>query len=235
MTGLPRLEHADERLDATDHDPAVLAASLDDVAAVNRWLGGRRAVLRRLPALLPEGRAAEILDIGTGAGALPRAIVRWARRRGRDVRVTAADLHPQTLDIARDRLADLPDVRVERADALALPYDDDRFDAALLTLTLHHFDGDAAVRVLREMARVSRRGIIVDDLERCRPNHFGARLLAATVWRGNPITRHDGPISVLRAYTPAELRELARRAGLEHARVERHFFFRLMLTAETGG
>lgn len=235
MTRLPRLEHADERLDGTGHDPVVLEASLAHVAAFSRWLGGRRAVLRRLAALLPPRGPVELLDVGTGAGELPRAIVEWARRRRRPVRIAATDLHPQTLEIARTRLAPYPEIRVERADALALPYPDGRFDIALLTLTLHHFEGDDALRALRELARVSRRALLVDDLERCWPNYLGARMLARTLWRRNPITRHDGPISVLRAFTPAELRNLARRAGLRRPRVERHFFFRLMLVAEGGG
>ncbi|MFW6078558.1 MAG: methyltransferase domain-containing protein [Gemmatimonadota bacterium] len=231
----PRLEDADERLDRAGHEPAALEASLDRVAAVNRRLGGTRAILRRLEPLMPGERPAEVLDVGTGSGELPRAVIEHARRRSRRVRVTALDRHPQTVGIARRRLAPYPEARVLRADALALPFADDRFDIVLLTLTLHHFDDDDAVRVLRELDRVSRGGgLIVDDLERCWPNYFGARWLAATLWRRDPITRHDGPVSVLRAFTPNELTTLARRAGLVRPRVDRHFFYRLMLTAGAG-
>ncbi len=231
MTRLPRLERAREYLDAPSHDEAELEASLEDVAAVNRWLGGNRALLRHLPALLPADRPAEILDAGTGSGDVPRAIATWARRRRRELRVTATDINPQVLRIARRQSTAFPEIAFERADVLSLPYEDRSFHVALLSLTLHHFDGDDLVTALRELGRVARRGVLVGELERSRPAYLGARLLAATVWRRNRLTRHDGPISVLRAFAPDELAGLARRAGLAEPRVYRHPLFRLVLVA----
>jgi hypothetical protein len=85
------------------------------------------------------------------------------------------------------------------------------------------------VRCLRELARVSRRAVVVSDLERSLPNWLGALVLGATVWRGNRLTRHDGPLSVRRSFTAAELVELAERAGFTGARAYRHFPWRLIL------
>jgi hypothetical protein len=76
---------------------------------------------------------------------------------------------------------------------------------------------------------VARRAVLVSDLERTRLNHLGARVLAATLWRGNPITAHDAPLSVLRAFTAAELAAVGREAGLRRVRVRRHQPFRLVL------
>jgi len=67
--------------------------------------------------------------------------------------------------------------------------------------------------VLREMARVARIGVIVDDLLRSRLGYLGARLMR-TLLTANRLTRHDGPLSVRRAYRPSELAELLRRAGI---------------------
>jgi SAM-dependent methyltransferase len=227
-----RVARAEERMDAPDVDADVLADSLDDLAAVNRWLGGRRAVLRPLARLLPHG--GRVLDIGTGGGDLPRDVVRAARARSVEVGVVGCDLHERTAAIAAARCRAEPAIRIVRADALALPFDDGAFDVALLSLMLHHLDDDGQLHALREAARVARRGIIVNELERTWPNYLGARLLSATLWRANDLTRHDGPLSVLRAFTPAELHARAAAAGLRAARVERRFFYRLVLTAEGG-
>ncbi len=226
-----RLENAAERLDEPGHDPAELAGSLDQVAAVNRWLGGTRAVLRELDALAPPGAPTAVLDIGTGSADIPLAVVRHARRTGRDVAILATDVHPQVVAIAAARTACEPAIRVGTADARALPFPDEAFDVALLSLTLHHFDGDEQRRVLREAARVARRAVIVNELERNTPNWIGARLLALTLWRGNRITRHDGPISVLRAFRPDELLAAARDAGLDVVALRRRFFYRLVMVA----
>ncbi len=225
---------AHERLDASGHHHPTLSRSLGQVAAVNRWLGGWRSVLRHLPELLPREGPARILDVATGSGDGPLAVADWARRQGRDVDITATDNHPEILEVARRRTAGEPAITVEAANALELPYADGAFDAALLTLTLHHFEPDEAVQVLREMARVARGGILVSDLDRTWANYGGALLLSWTLWAGNPLTRHDGPLSVLRAYTAEQILELARRAGLGHPRVHRHLFQRLVLLAEGG-
>lgn len=218
-------------MDAPDIDRGALDAALRDVAGVNRWLGGRRALLRHLPEVLPPGRS-RVLDVGTGSADLPRAMVEWARERRRSLAITAVDLHADTIDIARRRSSDVPEIRLARADALRLPFADGSFDLALLSMTLHHMEGEDRVGVLTELARVARGGVVlVGELERALPNWLGARLLAATLWRRSPVTRHDGPLSVLRSFTPRELHDLGRRAGLREGRVHRHPFYRLVLRA----
>jgi SAM-dependent methyltransferase len=229
-----RLEHAPELLDEPAHAPGELEQSLAQVAEVNRMLGGTRAVLRALRPFAAPGSELRVLDIGTGSADIPVAIARWASRRKAAVRIVATDVHPQMRRIAAAVTAPFARViSVEDADALALPYADDDFDVAILSLTLHHFDGDDPITVLREAARVARRAVIINELERCRANWYGARLLARTRWRGNRLTRHDGPLSVRRAFTPDELHALARRAGLRVTSLDRRFFYRLVLVADT--
>lgn len=231
MAWLRRLERAQERMDAPDVDPAALEGALRHLTQVNRWLGARRALLRHLGwGLGPAGH--RVLDVGTGAADLPAAVTAWGRRHGRPLRITAVDPHAATLAIARRRTRALPNVRLVAADGLRLPFPDGAFDLALLSMTLHHMDGPALVGLLRELGRVARGGrVLVGELERSLPNYLGARLLAATLWRANPVTRHDGPMSVLRAFTPGELVTLAREAGLRDPAAHRHPFFRLVLRA----
>lgn len=222
-----RLEHAPELLDEPRHDPRELEQSLAQVAAVNTWLGGASALLRHLAPMLLVDRPTRILDVGTGSADLPRRIAHWARRHRREVAIVASDLHPQMREIAAARCRDFPEITVAEADALALPFQNDSFDIVTLSLTLHHFDGEQQLRVLREAARVASRAVIVNELRRSRLNYAGARLMAATLWRGNRLTRHDGPLSVLRAFTPHELLTLMRAAGLE-ATIHTHYFQRIV-------
>jgi SAM-dependent methyltransferase len=227
-----RVRHAPELLDAPAHDRTELEESLGQVAQVNRFLGGLRAAWLPVQRLLRERAPLRILDVGTGSADIPLHLARRARRAGAAVTITATDVHPQMLEVARARTARAGCISVEAADALDLPYPDGSFDVVLLSLTLHHFEAAGQVRVLEEAGRVARRAVVVNELERCRPNYVGARLLAATVWRGNRLTRHDGPLSVLRAFTAPELEALAHAAGLRVERSERRFFFRLVLVAD---
>jgi SAM-dependent methyltransferase len=234
VSALPRTAGA-ELMDQPAQDRAELARSLDDLRGVNRWLGGTRVILHHLADLVARHPrdAYRILDVATGSGDIPREIARWARGEDVPVQIVATDNHATTLAFAREHTAAEPDVRVEEADALRLPYADGSFDFVLLSTALHHFDDERdCIRVLREMHRVSRIALVVNDLARSRTALLGARLLAATFWRRHPVTRHDGPLSVRRSFTPDELRALSARAGFANGRVKAHFPFRLSLVVE---
>ena len=213
-----------EILDGPTPDEDELARSLAQVAQVNRWLGGTKALRRHLAPSVRRGRALRVLDVGTGNGDTLGALGTWARARGVAWHGMGVELSPQSARIARCRVD-----AVVRGDALRLPFADGSFDVTLCTLTLHHFTDADAAALVREMARVSRDLVLVNDLERSTPNYWGARALAATLWRGNRITRNDGPLSVLRSFTLEELLEVGRRAGLRGVRVRRHFPWRIVL------
>jgi ubiquinone/menaquinone biosynthesis C-methylase UbiE len=228
MTVLRRLEDGVERLDSPEHEPDILERDFDNIEGVNRWLGGARALHGAILPLLDTRRTTRVLDVGCGSGDVPRGIVRLAGSADAPVRVVGVDRHSQIIRMAVRRSAGIDALRFVRADGLTLPFADRTFDIAMMSLALHHFDGETRNAMLRELARVTRRRVIINDLERCIPNYLGARLLAATLWRSDPLARHDGPLSVLRSFTPAELRDDLRAAGLDDVRVERRFFYRLV-------
>jgi ubiquinone/menaquinone biosynthesis C-methylase UbiE len=163
--------------------------------------------------------------VGTGNAETLADLLAWARRKGRRWSGIGVDRSAAVSRIA-SRAQELPTVR---GDALRLPFAPGSVDVTICTLTLHHFPEDEAVLLLREMKRVARDRVLVSDLERSRLNHLGARVLAHTLWRTNRLTRHDGPLSVLRSFTAPELLALGRRAGLRGPVVRRYMPWRLVL------
>ena len=86
-------------------------------------------------------------------------------------------------------------------------------DIAHASLLMHHFDPDDAVMALAEMRRVSRLGVVINDLRRGLVP-FAMTAAAVLALSRGAYTRHDGVLSARRAYTLAELDTLAARAGL---------------------
>ena len=224
-----RRRDAEELLDRAGHDRAELAANLRDIRTVNRLAGGVATVLRHLPGLLnhiPRGCPVEILDLATGCGDIPLSLAAWADRQSRPLQLTVTDRSPEILAEARRTLAVVPGVTFAVCDARAVPFPDRSFDVVLCSLSLHHFAPGEAVQVLREMDRLSRTGFILNDIRRCLWG-FVAAWAASRVATRNRLTRHDMPLSVLRAYTPDELRALLRQAGIHGASVTTHPLFRM--------
>jgi SAM-dependent methyltransferase len=132
------------------------------------------------------------------------------------VHVTGVDSRPEILDAARrvnPALADRADVTIAIADGRSLPFADGAFHVAHASLVLHHLTEDEAVRFLGELARISRLGVVINDLQRGWLEWLGAWLVLHAMTR-NRFTLHDGPLSVRRAYTRAEVGRLLERAGL---------------------
>lgn len=225
-----------ELLDTDGHEPAELAENFRDICRVNQLLGGTSVILRHLPALLveiPQDQPVTILDLATGTADIPCAIVRWARRRNRIVRIDASDVSEAILSLAREATGNHPEIRLVRYDARSVPLPDKQYDIVLCSLSLHHFAPADAIRVLREMRRLARVGIILNDLSRSRVG-YAAAWVASRLTTRNRLTRHDAPLSVLRAYTPEELAALMRDAGYVSPRFSRHLWFR-MAAVEGGG
>ena len=231
-----------EWMDDPAADPAELRRSLDYIRKVNNLLGYTRATVRHLKRFSRAWRPGEtirILDVATGSADVPRAVLRWSRRRGFDVRVVGVDLHAATLRMAAEsedterrqgrRALPQPDLLFVRADALRLPFADGSFDYAMTAMFLHHLDDDAAAAAVREMARVARRGVIVADLLRHRRAYAWIHLLTLM---STPMVRHDARASVAQAFTKTEVLRLRDRAGVGFARYYRHFGHRFVLAGE---
>jgi ubiquinone/menaquinone biosynthesis C-methylase UbiE len=230
MRNDPLVPHpsGNELLDDPFADDTLVRESLGNITRANRWFGGAWAVrwaITRLLHAMPARSPLVLLDVGAGAGDLARAAQSRARVLGVQLRGICLDSHRVAA-----RLARVAGHAALVADAGVLPLADRSVDLVLLSQLVHHFDVPSAEALLREAARVARRGIIVADL---RPSRLAAALFrpAARALGFDHITNQDGVTSLQRAYAAPELATIMRRAGLP-ARVTRRPGWRLVAVAE---
>jgi len=205
--------------------------SLKDVQRVNQYLSGYRVLLHHIDPFfteLPQDTPMTLLDAATGSADQPIAVVQHARRKGRSVRVTAIDINAKMIRFARHEARHYPEIRFLQCNVLQLPFKDNSFDVVMNSLSLHHFSEENALVMLREFSRIARRGVIINDLHRSRVA-FGAIWVLTRLLTRNRLTRYDAPVSVMNAFTPKEMKQMAREAGWDGFKVHRHFPYRLAL------
>lgn len=212
-----------------------LARALEDLRLTNRLLGAYAATEAVLAPLLRRRDALTVLDLGCGSGDYLVRLVRLGPRYDCAVRAVGVDANPVTVGHARAYLdAQLPGplrshAQAEIGDALSLPYDADAFDVTHAALFLHHLHGPDAPALLREMDRVGRTGLVVNDLHR-HPLAWAGIWILSRLLRMAPMVQHDGPISVRRGFRREELARLAREADLPSPRIRWHWAFRWTLS-----
>jgi ubiquinone/menaquinone biosynthesis C-methylase UbiE len=203
-----------EMMDDLSQPESEFAAAYRELAVINRRLGGIRAIERFLPA----AQDLLILDVAAGGCDVSEALLRRF-----PCHIVALDLNGRGLHLAKSALPLI-------GDALDLPFQDRSFDIAMASLFFHHLSNEDCVRVLAQMWRIARRRVIINDLHRHAIAYFSIRVLTRLLSRSRMV-RHDAPVSVRRSFRPAELMDIARRAGVP-ARVYRSFPYRLVLVAD---
>jgi len=212
-----------------------LRRNLGHIRLVNRFLGGTRASLMHIKKLAGSAglKRLDLLDVGTGTADIPLAAAGWCRSLGIDVRVTCLDISERILREAVNHAGGDAALAFTAGDGLRLPFGDGAFDVAHTSHTLHHFTDEDAAAFLREMARVSRVGLVANDLVRSRAAQGLIRAITAMCTR-NRLTLHDAPMSVARAFRPDELSDVAVRSGIPDYSVHTHPFWRMVLVGARG-
>ncbi len=229
---LSRRSEQPELMDDPNADWQELKEALAGLRAVNSYLGGRRALVSGLGRLIEgiKARRLILLDVGTGSADLPLQALEFLQKRGLEAQAVCLDLSERILRYAAKRTSGRGDIRLVRGESLSLPFKAGSFDIVTASLFLHHMKSGMVPPALAEMWRVARCGLVVNDLRRSGLAYYATKVFLSAVTR-NRMLRSDGPISVARGFTEAEMLSAAAAAGLQNVRVERHLPFRLVLTA----
>lgn len=191
-----------ELLDLELENVPEVETNLREMERLLRLIGLGRRILREFRRLrLVKAR---ILDVGTGSGWIARMLRDECRRTGVAAEIVALDISPVILACAQR--TDPGGITFAAGDATKLTFEDRAFDFVVCATMLHHLSNSDAVKAIHEVDRVGRSWVVC-DLRR-RPGAFLAAKLLTWCTSNNRMTRHDGPLSFKRAFTPAELASL---------------------------
>jgi hypothetical protein len=196
-----------EILDTLGHDEA--RENLRDIVRLNRRWGGHSTLRALLRDVVQEREEFSLLDVGAASGDMGECIRQWYPGS----RVVS-------LDSIAHHLNDCPHPKLA-GDAFALPFAVRSFDYVFCSLFLHHFSDSQVIELLRSFGEVARKAVLVLDLER-HPLPYYFLSWSNALYRWDPVTLHDGRISVEAAFRPGELEALAGQAGLKDAQAKAH-------------
>jgi hypothetical protein len=107
-------------------------------------------------------------------------------------------------------------------------------DIVISSLFAHHLDDARLIRFLEWQEVNARIGWFVNDLLRHPFSYHGFALLSRVMlW--HRFVRHDGPVSISRAFKPEDWTQFLAKAGVHQARIEAWFPFRLCVSRVRDG
>ena len=207
-------------MDAPDLDREQHVQALRALARINVLSLAAPRVWKKLQTLSRRvDRPLRVLDVACGGGDMAIAIKSRAERAGLPMEVGGCDISPVALEFATER-AERRGLEVEffQQDAVTeeLP---GGYDLVSSSLFLHHLSAPDSVAFLRNLMTAGR-VVLVQDLLRTRIGYLLAMSTVHVITR-SPVVRTDGPRSVRAAYSLSEVEDLARKAGLVGARIQR--------------
>ena len=194
--------------------------ALDELKMINIFLGGKATtqqgfhIVRKNKSLQNK---LTVLDAGAGGADV-------FGNRSNEYSITALDKNPRTCEYLREHTSHT----VICGDALEIPLKDRSFDVVHVSLFLHHFTEEQIVTLIQTFSRVARHGVIINDLRRSMVALIGIKILT-TLFSRSDMVKHDGPLSVRRGFTKAELLQIFQRCPFKSVMIKRTWAFRWLV------
>lgn len=207
---------------------AALQSALDQIARINRLLGGNKLTLQGIKELLKKNNTAEpivIADVGCGNGDMLRMLAQYGSANGLNFKLIGIDANAFTIRYAQSLSAGFSNIEYVCIDIFSEEFKSIPYDIVLCTLTLHHFTNEQITDIMSIFNTRATIGIVVNDLHRSK---LAYRLfeLIGFVFKLNSMSREDGRVSILRGFKKKELTEFSKKLNLKNYTINWKWAFR---------
>jgi SAM-dependent methyltransferase len=187
-------------------DTLMLQEVYADINRVNLFLHGFSLSLRAIERIIKENpkKSYTILDMGCGDGAMLGKVAAHFKNKPVALDLIGIDLNAKSIALAKENLQGNANIRFFEQDILAPESRNLQCDILLCTLTMHHFDSDTIPIFLNQFIKLSRLGIVINDLHRSKVSFFLFKLFSL-IFIKTPIAKHDGLVSIKSAFTKLDL------------------------------
>jgi 2-polyprenyl-3-methyl-5-hydroxy-6-metoxy-1,4-benzoquinol methylase len=232
MDSLKLRSEQKEIIDRDDLSFEDIQRNLQELAFINRYLGGHAATLKGFGTVIRNaGKAMEVIkvvEIGSGGGDNLRVIKRKAAKNGWRTKLTGVDIKENCIEFAR-QAPENAGIGFIHSDYKTVRFDD-KPDIIFSSLFCHHFPDEELVRMLQWMQQNSRIGFFINDLHR-HPLAFYSIKYMTRIFSKSALVKNDAPVSVSRGFKKKDWLSLLRMAGIKDFKLEWCWAFRWLLTS----
>ncbi len=221
-----------EILDDFDLDGNDLSENLDEIAKVNKFLGGYSSVLKGITKIIKSKdlrREILILDAGCGGGDVLRMLSRNTKVQNGKLKLEGIDANSKAVKIARKK-TDSPKIRFAQMNIFSPEFQQLNPDVFMFNLCLHHFENEEIIDILKNV-RAKNSTLLISDLRRSKTAYFLFKVFSK-IFRISKISRHDGLLSIRKGFLEKEWWQLLQKAGFQKFTVQDHWAFRHLIIAE---
>jgi len=214
--------------DLSDGSPSLYRA-LEELDIINHWLGGNAITLKAVKEIFvsqPE-KEWKIADLGCGSGEILLKIAKWCRKKNINVELYGFDANPNVVTYAKKHCQDYPEITFYTENIFSEEFKSRTFDIMTCTLFLHHFRQMDLVNLLKQFHDQSNK-IIINDLHRHPFAYYSIKWITR-FFSKSPMVQNDACLSVWRAFTKKDWKELLELAAIPHYDLSWRWAFRWKL------
>ena len=219
-----------EIMDDLDCNGEVVDQTLHELEFINRWLGGNAVTLEGVRNLT-KGRTKEkinIIDLGCGGGDMLVLLADWGRKNSLNLHLTGIDANPNIIEFAKNNCRSHPEITFETLNIFSSEFQSRRYDIVMGTLFYQHFSHNELVRFFSELKDQVRIGVIINDIHRHWLAFHSIRLLTK-FFSKSEMVKFDAPLSVLRAFSKKEMKDILIESGLKNYILKWRWAFRWLV------
>lgn len=211
-----------EIIDDLSYCDPLLINNLQEMEKINDWLGYHRILIKGVKKVYTKYKFAlnkkiVLADMGCGSADALRVIDGWMQKNSLNCDLIGVDANEFVLKYAAERSIGYR-IKFEQRNALA-QIKEKHYDIVIVNHLCHHLNNFELINLLKNLIDQTRVAIIINDLHRHVLAYLGIKLLAK-IFNFSMLTKHDGPLSVLRGFRKNELIALLAKTGIQSFEIQ---------------
>ncbi len=216
-----------ELLDSDTIPKAELFINLEELAYINKQLGGHAITIKGIKQLIKNNPKPKytLLDVGCGGGDSMYEIHLWAKKNGLNIQCIGLDLLLDAIEYCKNKYAHISELTFICGD---IHNYHTKTDLLMCNLVCHHLYNDFLDNVLLKFRDLSIIGFVINDLERNPIAYWSIKWLTALFSKSH-LVQNDAALSVAKGFRKKEWASMFHRLKINNSKITWQWAFRHLI------